>query len=444
MVNKLLQRNSNVAKGQDVHIGLSNYAYEPSTSLVSINALPPKFSAAYKFGHFNRMQSQCFALLYESDENVVVCAPTASGKTVLMEIAIYRLFNSPESAATKRAVYLAPLKSLCAEKAAEWNANLRQAGLTCVDISGTDNIESVSVQQLCNASIICATPEKWISLTRKAPNRDVLSSLSLMLIDECHMVGSSRGAMLELAVLSTKRQNMQLRIIAVSATIKNLDDVAEWLSSGDISANGSLLKPAQTLVFGDEFRSTPLSKIVIGYESQYTYYRFQRNLDYKLPGIINAHCSTSTLGVGVNLPAGAIIVKGTKGYFESGYEEHSSTDILQFIGRAGRPQFGASGKAIILTEQAQVSFYRNLVSGQETLESSSNVGASLDSKKGSEAFTLIAYTSDDILLKYEVFNLSGTSAYYEVQIGLCNPRPNTLAILEVAPERYVLSKMILN
>ncbi|KAJ2671138.1 hypothetical protein IWW42_003547 [Coemansia sp. RSA 1085] len=62
---------------------------------------------------------------------------------------------------------------------------------------------------------------------------------------------------------------------------------------------------------------------------------------------------------------------------------------------------------------------------------SSNVGASLDSKKGSEAFTLIAYTSDDILLKYEVFNLSGTSAYYEVQIGLCNPRPNTLAILEL-------------
>ncbi|KAJ2451340.1 ATP-dependent DNA helicase MER3 [Coemansia sp. RSA 2336] len=81
-------------------------------------------------------------------------------------------------------------------------------------------------------------------------------------------------------------------------------------------------------------------------------------------------CSTSTLGVGVNLPAGAVIVKGTKGYFESGYEEHSSTDILQFIGRAGRPQFGASGKAIILTEQSQVCFYRNLVSGQEILESS--------------------------------------------------------------------------
>ncbi|KAJ2848032.1 ATP-dependent DNA helicase MER3 [Coemansia brasiliensis] len=349
------------------------------------------------------MQSQCFAPLFESNDNMVICAPTASGKTVLMEIAIYRLFANPESTSTKRVIYLAPLKSLCAEKTTEWNTKLKQAGLSCIDIAGNDGVESISSRQLSNANIICATPEKWISLARKASNNDILSSINLALIDECHMVGSSRGAALELAVLYTRKQNLHLRIIAVSATIKNLDDVSEWLASANTIKDGTILKPAQSLIFGDEFRPTPLSKIVIGYECQYAYYRFQRNLDYKLPGIINTHCAGQSILVfcatrgsaqetcrflmqkvsqltapptRIHLTA-AFTNKLLNGmycsYFESGYEEYSSTDVLQFIGRAGRPQFGASGKAIILTEKNQVSFYRNLVTGQETLDSSSRL-----------------------------------------------------------------------
>ncbi|KAJ2641525.1 ATP-dependent DNA helicase MER3 [Coemansia sp. RSA 1694] len=65
-----------------------------------------------------------------------------------------------------------------------------------------------------------------------------------------------------------------------------------------------------------------------------------------------------------------VIVKGTKGYADNNYEEYAKSEILQFIGRAGRPQFGPSGKAIILTERTMVSSYQNLVSGSEILESS--------------------------------------------------------------------------
>ncbi|ORX66508.1 hypothetical protein DL89DRAFT_306116 [Linderina pennispora] len=79
--------------------------------------------------------------------------------------------------------------------------------------------------------------------------------------------------------------------------------------------------------------------------------------------------STSTLGIGINLPAYMVIVKGTKGYVDAGNVEYSASEILQFIGRAGRPQFGNSGKAIILTESFNVDKYRDLVTGQEVLES---------------------------------------------------------------------------
>ncbi|KAJ2033963.1 ATP-dependent DNA helicase MER3, partial [Coemansia sp. S2] len=87
-------------------------------------------------------------------------------------------------------------------------------------------------------------------------------------------------------------------------------------------------------------------------------------------GAVQILCSTSTLGIGVNMPAYMVIVKGTKGYTDNNYKEYAQSEVLQFIGRAGRPQFGPSGKAIILTEKTMVKSYQNLVSGREILESS--------------------------------------------------------------------------
>ncbi|KAJ1954888.1 ATP-dependent DNA helicase MER3, partial [Dipsacomyces acuminosporus] len=56
-------------------------------------------------------------------------------------------------------------------------------------------------------------------------------------------------------------------------------------------------------------------------------------------------------------------------YINNSYAEYRTSDIWQFIGRAGRPQFGSSSKALILTENSMVSMYRNMVGGQEILES---------------------------------------------------------------------------
>lgn len=59
--------------------------------------------------------------------------------------------------------------------------------------------------------------------------------------------------------------------------------------------------------------------------------------------------TTSTLAMGVNLPAHLVIVKSTKHYVAGCYMEYSESTLLQMIGRAGRPQFDTSGTAVILT-----------------------------------------------------------------------------------------------
>lgn len=88
-----------------------------------------------------------------------------------------------------------------------------------------------------------------------------------------------------------------------------------------------------------------------------------------IKGEIKILCSTSTLAIGVNLPAYMVIIKGTKSWQENGIEEYSELDILQMIGRAGRPQFETSGCAVILTEDKNKSFYEKLLQGSQKLES---------------------------------------------------------------------------
>ena len=60
--------------------------------------------------------------------------------------------------------------------------------------------------------------------------------------------------------------------------------------------------------------------------------------------------STSTLAMGVNLPAHLVIIKSTMFYNLGMYQEYPDTQVLQMIGRAGRPQFDTSATAVIMTK----------------------------------------------------------------------------------------------
>ncbi|KAK3315846.1 putative HFM1/MER3 protein [Apodospora peruviana] len=90
---------------------------------------------------------------------------------------------------------------------------------------------------------------------------------------------------------------------------------------------------------------------------------------YFLKGQLRVICCTSTLAVGINLPCHTVVLKGTVGYTDDKLQEYSDLEIMQMLGRAGRPQFDDSATAIILTRKSNTERYKKMVSGEEILES---------------------------------------------------------------------------
>lgn len=88
-----------------------------------------------------------------------------------------------------------------------------------------------------------------------------------------------------------------------------------------------------------------------------------------LEGHISVICCTSTLAVGVNLPCHMVIVKNTVTYQGNACKEYSDLEIMQMLGRAGRPQFDISAVAVIMTRLQRVQSYEKMVTGQDVLES---------------------------------------------------------------------------
>ena len=82
-------------------------------------------------------------------------------------------------------------------------------------------------------------------------------------------------------------------------------------------------------------------------------------------------CCTATLAWGVNLPAHAVIIKGTQIYdpAKGRWTELSPLDVLQMLGRAGRPQYDTEGEGIIMTQHSELQYYLSLTNLQLPVES---------------------------------------------------------------------------
>ena len=81
--------------------------------------------------------------------------------------------------------------------------------------------------------------------------------------------------------------------------------------------------------------------------------------------------STATLAWGINLPAHTVIIKGTQVYnpTKAAWDELSPQDVMQMLGRAGRPQFDTFGEGIIITQQRELHYYLSLLQEQLPIES---------------------------------------------------------------------------
>ena len=85
------------------------------------------------FKFFNPIQTQLFFSLYQDQKNVLIGAPTGSGKTIMSELAILNLIKTSPG---KKCVYVAPLKSLVKERLKDWVPRFKSIKKSVVELSG--------------------------------------------------------------------------------------------------------------------------------------------------------------------------------------------------------------------------------------------------------------------------------------------------------------------
>ncbi|WP_224448287.1 ATP-dependent DNA helicase [Haloprofundus salilacus] len=154
-------------------------------------------------------------------ESLVASIPTASGKTFIAELA---MLSSVQRGG--KALYIVPLRALASEKKAEFERFERFG----VDIGvSTGNYDSTS-EWLATRDIIVATSEKVDSLVRN--NASWISELTCVVADEVHLVDDRhRGPTLEVTLAKLRKINPGLQVVALSATVGNAGEVADWLDA---------------------------------------------------------------------------------------------------------------------------------------------------------------------------------------------------------------------
>uniref|UniRef100_A0A6Q2XZW2 U5 small nuclear ribonucleoprotein 200 kDa helicase n=1 Tax=Esox lucius TaxID=8010 RepID=A0A6Q2XZW2_ESOLU len=445
---------------EEVHVpALKPKPFSDDEVLVPIEKLPKYAQAGFEgFKTLNRIQSKLFKTAMETDENLLVCAPTGAGKTnvalmaMLREIGKHINLDGTINLDDFKIIYVAPMRSLVQEMVGSFSKRLASYGITVSELTGDHQLckEEINATQI----IVC-TPEKWDIITRKGGERTYTQLVRLIIIDEIHLLHDDRGPVLESLVARTIR-NVELtqedvRLLGLSATLPNYEDVATCLR----------VDPAKGLFYFDNsFRPVPLEQTYVGITEKKAIKRFQimneivyekimehagknqvlvfvhsRKETGKTARAIRDMClekdtlglflregsastevlrteaeqckvnllpygfaihhagmtrvdrtlvedlfadrhiqvlvSTATLAWGVNLPAHTVIIKGTQVYSpEKGrWTELGALDILQMLGRAGRPQYDTKGEGILITSHGELQYYLSLLNQQLPIES---------------------------------------------------------------------------
>ncbi|WP_311170258.1 DEAD/DEAH box helicase [Halobellus ordinarius] len=154
-------------------------------------------------------------------ESLVAAVPTASGKTLIAELAMLS-----SVARGGKALYIVPLRALASEKKAEF-ARWEEYGF---DVGVSTGNYDADGEWLASQDIIVATSEKVDSLIRNGAAW--IDDLSCVVADEVHLVDDAgRGPTLEVTLGKLRTLNPGLQVVALSATVGNADVIAEWLDA---------------------------------------------------------------------------------------------------------------------------------------------------------------------------------------------------------------------
>ncbi|CAO2183145.1 unnamed protein product [Urochloa humidicola] len=213
--------------------------YAPQTELLDLQPLPvsalrnARYEGLYSaFKHFNPIQTQVFTVTYNSDDSVLVAAPTGSGKTICAEFAVLRNHQRAVSGESNmRVVYIAPIEALAKERYRDWEQKFGEFAKV-VELTGET---AVDLKLLDKGEIIISTPEKWDALSRRWKQRKHIQQVSLFIVDELHLLGSDKGHVLEVIVSRMRHISSHIgsniRIVALSASLANAKDLGEWIGA---------------------------------------------------------------------------------------------------------------------------------------------------------------------------------------------------------------------
>ena len=349
-------------------------------------------NSAYPYiEEFNPAQKAVIESGYLEDKsNYIICIPTASGKTVLGVLPALKTILDGG-----KAVYAAPLLSIQNEKVKEFKA-FEEHG-----IKVGKHPSSAELSVMVFESFDALTRFSW----------DALRDVDTLIIDEFHMIGEySRGPTLEAAITRAKIINPSMRIIALSATLRNIEEIEGWLEGTCVehdyrpvplhkevldaemfntkNKNDVVVKviekaikdKSQALAFVSTRRFTESlatyvsgkinKKINVEQRKRFTCLKLaevaEKGVAFHHAGLFNEQkeiiedefrngnilmiTATPSLMYGVNLPSKSVVIRDHTRWTSNGPQPIPVFDYEQMSGRAGRPQYDDVGYSYLIAK----------------------------------------------------------------------------------------------
>ncbi|WP_214516720.1 DEAD/DEAH box helicase [Nocardia salmonicida] len=378
--------------------------------------LPAQWVRFLPYPVLNPAQAEAIPQIVGSDDHLLVVAPTGAGKTVIGMVGVLRTVLEQG----KKAAWLVPQRSLTEELNRELDS-WRSRGLRVERLSGEHRVDA---ERIRSADLWVTTTEKFEALSRTSSMREALAEVGCLVVDEIHLVGdTSRGSFLEAILARVRDDGSRIRIVGLSATVANADQLASWLHARTVRvhwrptqltwqlptvvdhADWSLTEAAKirvtasivtavsesdgsVLVFCGSKRSVRRTALIIAAsrgadvfhidpddtDAVYSLCQTARiGLHYKgwehkkeaekgfRERELNVLVATSTVAAGVNLPARAVVVQDT----EVAMKPIDVATVQQMFGRAGRLGAGErQGWAFLLVNETERAIWqRKLLSG---------------------------------------------------------------------------------
>lgn len=402
--------------------------------------------AKWKFERFNPVQSRILDF-YDKEMNGLIAASTSAGKTVVSEMILAEEIRNRGG----KGMFLAPLRALAREKLSDWTSGEHHFSDLKISIcTGDYRLTKERSQELEESNLIIMTSEMLNHRSRnfKSEKNNWIKSIGTLVIDESHLLTvPGRGDHLEVGLMKFSKINPKARLVLLSATMPNVEEIAEWISYS--------LTKRETYVLNSKYRPVPLTIHYEPYCDDFKNYdllekeKINKALDIiewysedkflifahtkrtgelmkselKKVGIeaefhnadleskkrievedrfrndpkLRVIVATSTLAWGLNLPARRVIILGVT----RGVSEVETHDIIQMVGRSGRLGIDPMGDAYILVPESLQAEYRKKLSKPTKIES--QLLAEVGGKYKTLAFHLVSEihhknvsTTDDV------------------------------------------------